>query len=159
MAGTRGIDDRTRGRDVGPSLFVTHTPLRFAVIRVAINLALGAFLAVYVPRALGIDPRTGVAGLTAASGIAAWVEFYLLRRALTRRIGPTSLSRFYILRLWGAGIFAAAAASALRFVPLSGRSVTMGLLIVAVYGIAYFGSAALLGIPEAVALRRRVLRR
>jgi putative peptidoglycan lipid II flippase len=159
---TIGLLAATWGRLYSSTFYAlqdTRTPLRFAIIRVAINLALGALLAVYVPRALGIDPRTGVAGLTAASGIAAWVEFYLLRRALTRRIGPTSVSASYTLRLWGAGLFAAAVASALRFVPLSGRSVAMLLLIVAVYGIAYFGSAAALGIPEAVALRRRVLRR
>ena len=159
---TIGLLAATWGRLYSSTFYAlqdTHTPLRFAVIRVAINLALGGFLAVYVPRALGIDPRTGVAGLTAASGIAAWIELYLLRRALTRRIGSTSLSRSYTLRLWAAGIFAAAVASAFRFVPVAGRSVVMGLIIVAVYGIAYFGSAAVLGIPEAVALRRRLLRR
>src|SRR5262249_49370187 len=43
----------------------TRTPLRFAVIRVALTTALGYLCALPLPRWLDIDPRWGVAGLTA----------------------------------------------------------------------------------------------
>ena len=53
--------------------------------------ALGYLCAIPGPRWLGIDPRWGVAGLTASAGVAGWVEFTLLRRGLNRRIGPTGV--------------------------------------------------------------------
>ena len=43
-----------------------------------------------VPRALGLPAWTGAVGLTAASGIAGWLEFALLRRAIGRRIGSVA---------------------------------------------------------------------
>src|SRR5260370_7130628 len=68
----------------------TRTPLRFAVVRVALTTVLGGFCALpphlpLLPRILGIDPRWGVAGLTASAGFPAWVEFLLLRGAMNRR--------------------------------------------------------------------------
>ncbi len=69
----------------------TRTPLRFAVVRVALTIALGYLFALPLPRALGVDQRWGAAGLTASAGIAGWIEFLLLRRALNARIGTTGL--------------------------------------------------------------------
>ena len=68
----------------------TRTPLRFALIRVALTTSLGYVCALWLPGWIGIDRRWGVAGLTASAGVAGWVEFTLLRRALNRRIGPFS---------------------------------------------------------------------
>ena len=68
----------------------TRTPLRFAVIRVALTTI---WLSLRAPVAAldRVDPRWGVRGLTASAGIAGWVEFALLRRTLNRRIGVTGL--------------------------------------------------------------------
>ena len=123
-----------------------------------LNLALGAVLALWLPRQLGLDTRVGAAGLTAASGIAAWAEFYLLRRALAARIGKTSMQATYTVRLWGAGLTAAFVASTLRLVPAQGHTIWMGLVILAIYGLVYLGVTLAVGVPEAVGLRRRVLR-
>ena len=71
----------------------TRTPLRFGVVRVALTIALGFLFAIPLPRLLGLDPRWGVAGLTASAGLAGWVEFILLRRTLDRRLGPTGVPR------------------------------------------------------------------
>jgi putative peptidoglycan lipid II flippase len=158
---TIGLLAATWGRLYSSTFYAlrdTRTPLRFAVARVALNLALGAFLALWLPRALGIDARVGAAGLTAASGIAAWVEFFLLRRALSARIGKTSMQRTYTVRLWGAALFAALVASSLRFIPDQGHTIWMGLLMLALYGLAYFGATLALGIPEAAGLRKRITR-
>ena len=46
--------------------------------------AVGALLALYAPRVLGIAPRWGAAGITIASGLGAWLELALLRSALRR---------------------------------------------------------------------------
>ena len=65
----------------------TRTPLKFAVLRVALTTVLGYICAKPLPLWIGIDPRWGVAGLTASAGIAGWVEFALLRRGLHREVG------------------------------------------------------------------------
>ncbi|MEP7000868.1 MAG: murein biosynthesis integral membrane protein MurJ, partial [bacterium] len=69
----------------------TRTPLWFALVRVSLTAILGYLFAFPLPRLLGLPTWTGAAGLTASAGIAGWVEFYLLRRAITSRIGVTSL--------------------------------------------------------------------
>ena len=60
----------------------TRTPVRFSFVRIGVSLILAVLLAVLLPRRLGIEPIWGVAGLTLAGSVAAWVEFTLLRRAL-----------------------------------------------------------------------------
>jgi len=143
----------------------TRTPLRFAIVRVVINLALGSLLALYLPYRLGIDHRLGVAGLTAASGIAAWVEFYLLRRALSARIGHTSSGSGHTLTLWMAAVAAAVIAWGLKLLFADGpiglpgqHPVWIGLAVLAAYGVAYLLITTLLGVREAVALTARLTR-
>ncbi|HEY2012388.1 MAG TPA: murein biosynthesis integral membrane protein MurJ, partial [Bryobacteraceae bacterium] len=86
----------------------TRTPLRYAVVRVALTAGLGYLCAIPLPPWLGIEPRWGVAGLTASAGVAGWVEFALLRRTLNRRIGSTGLPATLVARLWGSAAVAAA---------------------------------------------------
>src|SRR5579884_17226 len=71
----------------------TRTPLRFAMIRVGLTLILGYLAAIVLPPDLGLARRWGVVGLSGSAGIAAWVEFSLLRRTLNRRLGPTGVGR------------------------------------------------------------------
>ena len=85
----------------------TRTPLRFALLRVTLTLVLGYVAAIYGPRLFGIDSRYGTAGLTASAGVAGWVEFLLLRRGLTQRIGSFGMPRGMLPRLWGAALAAA----------------------------------------------------
>jgi len=56
----------------------TRTPLRFALIRVALTTVLGYLFAIPLPRLLGIPQVWGAAGLTSSAGIAGWVEMLLL---------------------------------------------------------------------------------
>lgn len=134
----------------------TRTPLRFAVLRVALNGALGGVFALYLPRSLGLDPRLGMAGLTAASGIAAWVEFYLLRRAITARIGPTSMRASHTVKLWTSALAAAAIAFGIKLGFGGARGVWMGIAVLSAYGVAYLLLTSLLGMKEAVAITSRL---
>jgi putative peptidoglycan lipid II flippase len=122
-------------------------------------MALGYLAALRLPGWLGVDPRLGVAGLTASAGLAGWVEFYLLRRALTQRIGPTSLSATFTLRIWGAAIVSALIAWAAKLAMYGSHTVIIGLLILAAYGMSYLLIATLIKIPEAQALTARLRRR
>jgi putative peptidoglycan lipid II flippase len=139
------------------ALHDTRTPLRYAVLRVALTIGLGYLFALPLPKALGLEPRWGAAGLTASAGIAGWIEFLLLRRALNRRIGPTGLPAAVALRLWGAAALGAAAAWALRTVlppamhPIAGAAAVLGL-----FGAVYLGTTVGMGIPEAARLAGRL---
>jgi putative peptidoglycan lipid II flippase len=137
----------------------TRTPLRFAVIRVALTTGLGYLCALPLPRWIGIDPRWGAAGLTASAGVAGWMEFTLLRRTLNRRIGQTGLPASLVAKLWMSAAVAAAAAWGLKSA-LGGRHpVVFGALIIGTYGAVYFGGAYLLGVEECAGAVRRLMRR
>ena len=137
----------------------TRTPLRFAAVRVALGSAAGYLLAVPAPRALGLDPAWGAAGLTLASGVVAWLEYALLRRALNARIGHTGLRLGYAARVWGAAGLAALAAWGLRIAAPPLHPKVTALLVLVAFGAAYGLAALALRVPEARGLVRRVLRR
>lgn len=133
----------------------TRTPLRFGIIRVVLTIALGWFAALRLPGLLGYDPRWGAAGLTASAGIAAWIEFTLLRRALNHRIGRTGIPAGFITQLWLAALAAVAVSwTLLAWVPLGGPKVR-GVVIAGTFGLVYLFSAMLLRVPEARALLGR----
>jgi putative peptidoglycan lipid II flippase len=106
---------------------------------------LGYVCAIPLPPAIGMDPRWGVAGLTASAGAAGWVEFALLRRALNRRIGSTGLALSAAAKLWVAAALAAAAAWGVHMVlPLRG-AIVVAAVVLGTYGAIYCALAWLLG--------------
>jgi putative peptidoglycan lipid II flippase len=136
----------------------TSTPLRFAMVRVSLGLALGAAASLWLPGALGIAPKWGVAGLTAASGIAAWVECVLLRRSLVPRLGDVGVDRPYQGRLWAAALAAALVAWGVKLVLGVGHPLTLGFVALPLYGAVYLAVTAAMRIPEAAAMGARVRR-
>jgi putative peptidoglycan lipid II flippase len=108
---------------------------------------------------LGIDPRWGVAGLTASAGFAGWVEFLLLRRGMNRKIGHSQFPTSYFARLWLAAVIAAAVGWGAKLALHPQRPFVAAVLILAPYGAVYLGCTALFGVDQAGALVRRVLRR
>lgn len=137
----------------------TRTPLWFAITRVFLTGALGYVFAFPLPRLLGLPAWTGAAGLTLSAGMAGWVEYWLLRRAIARRIGRTGAARSMMVRLWTAALIAGAAGwgmmTLLPSTHQSVRSLTAIITFAVVYGVASLA----LGIPEAKAMMRRVTRR
>ena len=152
-----GLLPSTLGRLYASAFYAMHdtrTPLRIALVRVSLGIALGYLLALHLPTALGLGAGWGAAGITLASGLAAVVEYLLLRRALGRRIGPTRLDRGLVARLWLAALAAAAAGWALRSALPPLHPIPEAVLVLGAFGLAYFGAGAALGLPEA----RRLLR-
>ena len=109
---------------------------------------------------LGLDRRLGVAGLTASAGLAGWVEFYLLRREMDKRIGRTRLVPSRMVRLWGAALIGAMIPWTYKLVMDRGapilslhdtvvHSKLTALVLLAIYGFTYLAITAALGIPEA----------
>jgi putative peptidoglycan lipid II flippase len=149
----------------------TRTPARIAAARVAISAVLGGTLMVLLEPievrgfTIGLgDTITvmgnpiGTAGLAAGTGIAAWFEWTMLRRALKRRVGDASAGAV-LLRLALAALIAAALARGLLFLlPPLPRLLA---LVVALtpFGAAYFGLATLFGVEEVKSAVTRIARR
>ena len=153
-----GLLASTLGRLYSSTYYALHdtrTPLRFAVVRVALTIGLGYLAAQPLPRALGIDIAWGAAGLTASAGVAGWVEFVLLRSRLNQRIGRTGLPASYTVRLYLASALAAGAAWLVKWLVGMDRPILDGLPIVAAYGLTYLALTMLLVKESRQLLRRR----
>lgn len=123
----------------------TRTPAWIALLRVLLAAGLGAALMFPLDGlALG-GYRLGAAGLSLATGLAAWVELALLRRALSAAIGAHGPSRRALLATLGAGAGATAAGLvALRLLPaLDPLPRAAGTLLP--FGVVYLALAQLLG--------------
>jgi putative peptidoglycan lipid II flippase len=137
----------------------TRTPLRFAIVRVILTSGLGYLAALPLPRILGIEQRWGVAGLTISAGIASWVEFTLLQRALRRRTGPVGLPIRFLLQVWIAALLAAAASRGL-LVGLGSRGhILIATLVLGLYGLVFFAVTLTLKLREAHSLLGLLSRR
>ncbi len=183
MGSTVGLLAMTLGRLYSSAFYAlrdTRTPLRFAIARVALTGILGylfafplrwilvdalALAGLPLPHGVGGEAAMGTVGLTVSAGIAGWLEFLLLRRALQKRIGPAGLSASLQLRLWISAI--AAGAGALAFHMFAGGRIASRLplphivdavLACGVFGIIYFIGTMALGVPEARATLSRLKR-
>jgi len=136
----------------------TRTPLRFAIVRVALTTGLGLFFALRLPQMIGIDRSWGVAGLTASAGIAGWVEFLLLRWKLHQRIGAVQPVTGLLAKLWLSAILSAVGAWGIKiaFGHHGPRLVAVAVLIP--YGVFYFAITSLLKVPEAQKMLGRLWR-
>ncbi|HZY58265.1 MAG TPA: lipid II flippase MurJ, partial [Candidatus Binataceae bacterium] len=138
------------------AMWDTRTPLKFAIIRVLLTVALGYYCALYLPRTLGIDRSWGVAGLTASAGLAGWVEFSLLRHALGRRIGKSGLDRTFLIELWAMALAASGAGYTIKLYLHGHGPKLVALGVVPAFAAIYFGLAFALGIPELNLLIARI---
>jgi len=137
----------------------TRTPLRFAIARVILTGVLGYLFAFPLPRLLGLPAWAGAVGLTASAGVAGWLEFLLLRRALTARIGVTGIPRLALLRLWAAGLVAGAAGWGTMALVSPAHQMVRGLAALSLFALVYGVVTFVLRVPEARALVGRVTRR
>jgi putative peptidoglycan lipid II flippase len=133
----------------------TRTPLRYALVHVAVATALGYVAAIVLPPRLGIDPLWGTAGLTAAASLAGWTELALLRRTLNARIGHTGLPASFNGRVWAAAFAAAAVGWAIKLMLPPLHPIAAAGLIFVPYVCVYVGMTVALGIGVA----RRLLAR
>jgi putative peptidoglycan lipid II flippase len=156
-----GLLASTLGRLYSSTYYALHdtrTPLYYAIIRVLLTTILGYLFALPLPRALGIEPMWGVAGLTSSAGIAGWVEFALLRRSLNKRIGRTGLSLWFVSKLWLSAF--AGTTVAWIFKTLLGpiHPIPLALFVLGSYGVVYFVVTYSFQIPESLTVTNRVLR-
>lgn len=152
----------------------TKTPARYATVRVVLSIILGILLmlsfegvkkgVIDIPAGPFGDVRVagrqiGVFGLALASGIAAWVEWSLLKRALRRSIGGVGARGPVLARMFAAALAAAAAGWGVKLLlPADLGSILRGVLVLGTFGLVYFAVSAVLGVEEMRALLGRVRR-
>jgi putative peptidoglycan lipid II flippase len=157
-----GLLASTLGRLYSSSYYAlrdTRTPLRFAIVRVALTTVLGYLFAIPLPRLLDVPQSWGAAGLTASAGIAGWVEMLLLRHTMNARIGRTGLPVSYVARLWTAAIAGAAVAWAVKLSIPPMPPIAAAVLILGPYGVIFLASTLVLRIEGGMAAVRMLLRR
>jgi putative peptidoglycan lipid II flippase len=136
----------------------TKTPLWFALARVVLTGGLGYLFAFPLPRMLGLPAWAGAAGLTASAGIAGWVEFLLLRRAITARIGRTGIAPSLLARLWAAALLSGAVGWGVMRLVSSAHHMVRGVSALVAFAIVYGAATLALGVPEARAMVARARR-
>lgn len=182
IGSTFGLLAVTLGRLYSSAFYAlrdTKTPLRYAMIRVALTGILGYLFALplrpllidamqlaHVP--LPVAPQLlGVIALTATAGMAGWLEFMLLRHTLAKRIGVTHLPPSFLARLWLSAVPAGALAAAFNIFVLHRYAAHLprffphirdGILVVGVFGLVYFAAAIAFGVPEARATIQRFVK-
>ena len=149
----------------------TRTPARFAIVRVTVAAFLGFGLMTQfepierfgIPAGIFSDVTVagqplGAVGLALGSGLAAWLEWGLLRRSLRRRLGEIGAGRGKIARMFLAAVLAAAAGWGVRLLTFGMSPPLIALLVCASFGIVYLVAASVLRLGEAELMRARLKR-
>jgi putative peptidoglycan lipid II flippase len=136
----------------------TQTPFRFAVLRISLSILLSYVLALKVPIWFDLKASWGTLGIALSAGLTGWLELFLLRRSLNKRIGETKLGLSLGLKLWfsafiGAFISFGVKLLFLKYFPL--HPVFIGIIVLTPYGITYLALTWLLAIPEIRKLTKR----
>lgn len=155
----------TQGRLITSGLWAlgdTRTPLRLAIIRVSLAAILGYVAALPLRAHWQLDANQAAAGLSLASSIAAWLELYLARRALSSRIGRFSMNYRAAGGLAVAALLSAGLARGGRWAMLAAASQgtfppwLLGGLILCFYGLFYLAITGFYGEPQARQLLARL---
>jgi putative peptidoglycan lipid II flippase len=142
------------------SLKDTRTPLKFAMVRVCFTTILGILFAFYLPKAFGLKPEWGTPGLTASAGIAGWIEFYFLRKALNKKIGKTGLSVKFQIKMWLISLVSAGAGFATALYLQNHFGILMKAVIsIGIYGLIFFVLGILFKVEQAIDLMTKIRRR
>lgn len=158
---TVGLLASTLGRLYSSTYYALHdtrTPLRYAIVRVTLTTVLGYLCAILLPPAIGLNPKWGVAGLTASAGVAGWIEFALLRNSLNRKIGRTGLPLGYVVKLWSGAAIGAAIGLGLKLLVGPLHPIPLAVIVLGGYGVSYFAVTFALGLTEARVVIGRILK-
>jgi putative peptidoglycan lipid II flippase len=137
----------------------TRTPARIAYIRVGLSAVIGGLVTGYVKF---VDPSMivyGPVGLAAAAGIAAWVEWQLLRTRLKAQLPGVGLQRKLLVQLFGVASAAALVARGLEFALPSWRPLIVGFIVLGSYAVLYLVAVHVLGVEARIPFVGRFLPR
>ena len=158
-----GLPASTLGRLYSSTFYAlqdTRSPLRIAVLRVVVVTILGYVSGVRLPQWLGVDPAYGIVCLTAASSLAGWLEFILLRRKLTSRLGAFGLAWSFLVQTIGASVIACGVALGAKWAMatlwINAPAYVVAVPVCGLFGATYFLVAAILGVSQAQSILLRL---
>ncbi len=125
----------------------TRTPARIAGGRVLISLAVGGTLMLPMDQlVVGEGARLGAAGLALGATVAAWLEFTLLKRKLSRRIGPHGIRTGSFIRILAAAGVATGVGLGMSWWTASFHPIAAAIGTFVPFGVAYLALARALGV-------------
>lgn len=131
----------------------TRTPARVAYLRVAVSAVAGFALMVPLD-GFGFEGiRLGAAGLALGASVGAWLEYVLLRRALSARVGAHGPGPGPLARMALAAALATAAGVGLQVVLPPSHPAVVALETLLPFGVVYLLAAQFMGLG--FPLRRR----
>jgi len=138
----------------------TTRPMYAALVRLVITAGAGYAFALPIRDALGYSATWGAFGLTASAGVAAWVEFLLVERWLSARIGKVKLPTKLGLGALGAAVIAGGLGygTSVLAAHLALPRWLGALGAIGVYGVTYLGIMIAARVPEVSAITRRLRR-
>ena len=133
----------------------TRTPMRYAMIRVAVSISLGWALALRLPGMIGLEPRWGVVGITLAASAAAGLEWYLLRRRLPDGLRHRNPPIRHTVAILVSAALAAVLATGVRQAVGTLHPIPLAVIVLGVYGIVYLALTWVFRVPQARTLTKR----
>lgn len=138
----------------------TRTPARTAMIRVVLSGLIGAALMFPFDRIhVGPALTIGSAGLGIGASIAAWIEWWMLRRSLAKSVGLVGAGASSLTRMFVAAVIAAAVGRGIAYVTPGMGHIFRGVTVLAPTGAIYLVITYMMGLPQSRALVGRVIRR
>jgi putative peptidoglycan lipid II flippase len=152
----------------------TRTPARVAALRVLVSALAGAALMLQfepiklgswlLPAGVGSGLRIdglplGPVGLALGAAVGAWLEWALLRRSLSGRVGGVGIGGGMVARLFGAALLAAAAGHGIVLATHALAPLVAAALVAGGFGAAYLALCHVFGVEEARRFAAAALRR
>jgi len=151
-----GLIAATATRLLSSAFFALHdtkTPARIAVLRVLVAGTIGGAATLLIRWQRPDLIRYGAIALAAATGVAAWMEWFLLRTRLARRLGHVPAGRKQVIRMIVAATIAAVVSRVIYVMLPPWPPVVQAALVLAPFGLGYFALSHALGL-EVPALSR-----
>lgn len=159
-----GLLASTQGRLLATTFYAmknTKEPLRCSIIRVTTSTLLAVLFAVILPKHLNMSQALATAGIPFASGLAALLEYSLLRKSLQKELPLQKLAGSYISKLVVAASVSGIAGAALyqSLIPAKLPAWMSGGLAIGVFALLYGVLTLISNIREAKDVYGKLRRR
>lgn len=137
----------------------TKTPLRYALIRVLISTVFGYLMVTKMHEWIGFDHKWSAIALVGASGISGWIEFVLIEKALSKKIGRFYLDFGNIKLIIVSALLSGAIASLTRFFISSNYPLLRGAFGLGIFSMSYGLVSLYFKIPQAIRIWNRIYKK
>ena len=144
-----GLTASARSRVLSSAFYAlrdTRTPARVATLRVVVSAVVGLALMFPLDRFGFEHVRLGAAGLALGASVGAWLEYALLRRSLTEKVGRHGAPVGDLLKMALAGALGVVAGVGIQVTFPLASPVLAAVETLLPFGVVYLAAAAALGL-------------